>query len=74
MTISPALFRRFEKSILMENFEVAAKCADGFLAHGTWGGLPNKGVTMILRKLCLRRGKQWLQNGFCFVKFCTDPS
>lgn len=42
MTISPAPFRRFEKSILMENFEVAAKCADGFLAQETWGGHPKK--------------------------------
>lgn len=24
---------------------------------------------MILRKLCLRRGKQWLQNGFCLWSF-----
>ena len=62
MTISPARDRRFEKSILMENFEVAAKCADGFLAHGTWGGSPKQRCHHDPKENVVDSG---FKNGFC---------
>lgn len=50
----------FEKSILMENFEVAAKCADGFKGHAEV-------------EICSKHDESYTLTG-CTPKSCTLPS